>query len=209
MSNLDKQYLIAIKSIVELKTTSFDLSFLLSKLTDKQFAYKIANETKLMNYGKVISIIDNYLFEKILDPVLFDMSDIKKFDFDIITQETMTVIKEKIGVEKTYLKTVKDKHGSNTSSLRHWDNINRFAIIVNKDLLNSVIQNPQLLLCADKQISLGTLGYYTKFTIKKCTDFTKVHNHNYNHYYDRNNWLADASGTDDLEVMNDVYWNLD
>jgi len=27
--------------------------------------------------------------------------------------------------------------------------------------------------------------------------------------YDSDNWLRDAAGTDDPEVMNDVYWNLD
>ena len=27
--------------------------------------------------------------------------------------------------------------------------------------------------------------------------------------YDDRNWLADASGTNDPEIMNDVYWNLD
>ena len=28
-------------------------------------------------------------------------------------------------------------------------------------------------------------------------------------YYDNYDWLAEAAGTDDPEVMNDVYWNLD
>lgn len=30
-----------------------------------------------------------------------------------------------------------------------------------------------------------------------------------NHQYDSGGWLSDAAGTDDPEVMNDVYWNLD
>lgn len=28
-------------------------------------------------------------------------------------------------------------------------------------------------------------------------------------YYNSDNWLIDAAGCDDPEVMNDVYWNLD
>jgi len=31
----------------------------------------------------------------------------------------------------------------------------------------------------------------------------------YDNYYDTNDWLSDAAGTDDPETMNDVYWNLD
>lgn len=30
-----------------------------------------------------------------------------------------------------------------------------------------------------------------------------------NEMYDRNDWLQDASGTNDPEIMNDVFWNLD
>ncbi|MDV7187951.1 hypothetical protein R3X25_11720 [Lutibacter sp. TH_r2] len=33
--------------------------------------------------------------------------------------------------------------------------------------------------------------------------------YDYNDRYNDNNWLIDASGTDDPETMNDVYWNLD
>ncbi|WP_158838314.1 hypothetical protein [Polaribacter sp. L3A8] len=30
-----------------------------------------------------------------------------------------------------------------------------------------------------------------------------------NYKYNESNWLEDAAGTDNPEVMNDVYWNLD
>lgn len=33
--------------------------------------------------------------------------------------------------------------------------------------------------------------------------------YDYDSGYDSSNWLADAAGTDDPEVMRDVYWNLD
>ena len=32
---------------------------------------------------------------------------------------------------------------------------------------------------------------------------------NYSWYYEDYNWLSEVAGTDDPEVMNDVYWNID
>jgi hypothetical protein len=32
---------------------------------------------------------------------------------------------------------------------------------------------------------------------------------NFENHYSHSNWLVEASGTDDYETMNDVYWNLD
>lgn len=37
----------------------------------------------------------------------------------------------------------------------------------------------------------------------------KYSNYSNSYEYDDSNWLADAAGTDDPEIMNDVYWNLD
>lgn len=40
-------------------------------------------------------------------------------------------------------------------------------------------------------------------------DFDSFHYDHSDYSYDSDNWLRDAAGTDDPEVMNDVYWNLD
>ena len=77
-----------LKLLLSLKIPHLDRSFGI-ELSIK-LVFKI-NETKLMNYGKVISIIDNYLFENISKPVLFEMTDIKIFDFDSISQNQFLV----------------------------------------------------------------------------------------------------------------------
>lgn len=205
MKNLDKQYLISIKSIFELKNDFSNVNYFLSKLSDKQLANRINSEIKLMNYGKVISKIDNYLFDKKTQSVLFEMIDIKVFDFDSIKKETIEKIKEKIGIEKFDFYPAQDENGNETTLLRHWDNLNRFAIVIKRELSNKINENPKLILNVKKEIVLANLGYYTRFTIERHEDFKK----SYYNYYDSSNWLADASGTDDPEVMNDVYWNLD
>ena len=98
MENLDKQYLISIKSIFELNKDYSSLTFFLQKLSDRQIANKISNEILLRNYGRVISEIDNYLYKNIKEPALFEITDIKAFDFDYISKETIESIKTKIGV---------------------------------------------------------------------------------------------------------------
>lgn len=41
------------------------------------------------------------------------------------------------------------------------------------------------------------------------TDNDYYDSYNDDYYYDSNDWLVDAAGSNDPEVMNDVYWNLD
>jgi len=212
MKNLDKQYLISIKSIFELNTDYSSLTFFLQKLSDRKIANKLINEIMLRNYGKVISEIDDYLHKNDKEPVLYETTDIKAFDFDFINKETIERIKEKIGISSIQLYAVKDRKGNETSLLRHWNNENRFAIIIERDLAKEIKENPKLELDVDKEIIRAKLGYYTKFIIEKYEKYYENHNdydYNYDDYYDSSNWLADAAGTDDPEVMNDVYWNLD
>ena len=55
-------------------------------------------------------------------------------------------------------------------------------------------------------------GYYLdeEFTPPK-SSFKTISDNNYDneYYYNSDDWLKDAAGTDDPETMNDVYWNLD
>lgn len=211
MENLDIQYLISIKSIFELNNDYSSLAFFLKKLSDRQIANKISNEIRVRNYGRVISEIDNYLYENNKKPALYETTDIKVFDFDYISKEKIEGIKKKIGVENIQLYATKDKEGNDTSLLRHWDNENRFAIIIDRNLSKEIKENPELELDVSKEIILANLGYYTKLTIEKYEEYQESYDYDYDYddYYDNSNWLADAAGTDDPEVMNDVYWNLD
>jgi hypothetical protein len=54
-------------------------------------------------------------------------------------------------------------------------------------------------------VKKSKLNVENNHTVKKFYD--DIHDDNENYYY--KNWLAEAAGTDDPEVMNDVYWNLD
>lgn len=210
MENLDKQYLISIKSIFELNKDYSSLTFFLQKLSDRQIANKISTEIRLRNYGRVISEIDNYLYKNIKEPALFEITDIKVFDFDYISKETIESIKAKIGVNNIQLYVSKDKEGNDTSLLRHWDNENRFAIIIERDLSKEIKENLELELDVNKEIILANLGYYTKLTIEKYQENQGSYDYECNYDdYDSSNWLEDAAGTDDPEAMNDVYWNID
>ncbi|MEY8867924.1 hypothetical protein AB9K24_00355 [Meridianimaribacter flavus] len=44
---------------------------------------------------------------------------------------------------------------------------------------------------------------------QEVVDFDNYQYQHDDYYYDPDDWLRDAAGTDDPEVMNDVYWNLD
>lgn len=211
MVNLDIQYLISIKSIFELNKDYSSLAFFIQKLSDRQIAYKISNEIRLRNYGRVIFEIDNYLYENNKRPALYELTDIKIFDFNNIWKETIECIKKIIGVEIIILYAVKDEEGNDTSLLRHWDNENRFAIIIDRNLFKKIKENPDLKLDVNKEIILANLGYYTKLTVEKHEENQEYYEYDYSYdeYYDSYDWLAEAAGTDDPEVMNDVYWNLD
>ena len=55
-------------------------------------------------------------------------------------------------------------------------------------------------------------GYYLDETYEPTTSNDYEDYDNYDdrdYYYNSNDWLIDAAGTDDPETMNDVYWNLD
>lgn len=46
-------------------------------------------------------------------------------------------------------------------------------------------------------------------TVKELKSIVLEDRYNDSDAYDYSNWLEDISGTDDPEIMNDVYWNLD
>lgn len=137
---------------------------------------------------------------------------IKQFDFDELDCIKIIEIKQKLQISSLQLNTAKDRDGNPTNYYRHWDYENRYAVVIKKSLVDKIKENNDLQLTIEKTIKKANLGYYTNFEITEYTeeeyrdcDLREV----YEEYYDRSNWLMDAAGTDDPEVMNDVYWNLD
>jgi len=66
----------------------------------------------------------------------------------------------------------------------------------------------------------SSIDYHRRINDKKLRKLNEIEIENENcyfvnddhydeRYYYSGNWLVDAAGTDDPEVMNDVYWNLD
>lgn len=74
-------------------------------------------------------------------------------------------------------------------------------VIFNKDLGAFIVD------LNEKELR-SEFGYYLNENFSKKIEYRDEFSHN-DYHYDRNNWLEDAAGTDDSEVMNDVYWNLD
>lgn len=173
MNSKDKQYLIAIKSYIELKKilmTKMDYSsliFILSKISDYKLVDRIINEIQMMNFGKVSLIIDDYLYDNQECPRLFEIYDIKQFDFEYINNVTIDEIKDRLGVERINLYKMKDDAGNTLQYLKHWENDKRFSIVIHEQLIYKIKDNPNINLNVKKELICANLGYYTKFTINE------------------------------------------
>lgn len=144
----------------------------------------------------------------------FDEDLIKRFDFESLEGLTIEEIKKELNVPILNLNSVKNLEGEKTDYFRHWDNDNRFAVVIKNDLLEKVKANKDLVLSLEKNIKMANLGYYTNFLIVEYDDTEYFDSYDErdvydDYYYDKNNWLEDAAGTNDPETMNDVFWNLD
>ncbi len=157
----------AIKSIFELNQGYNSLDVLLEKVSDRSFAQKINNEVKRRNYGVVTIMIENYLFENAHNPVAYGLMDIKQFDFDFLENHQVKSIKDFLGISTLNLNTATTLDGNQTDLFRHWDNLDRFAVLIKKELVEEIKINPSVGLNLSKEIVLAKLGYYTKFTIEK------------------------------------------
>ncbi len=151
----------------------------------------------------------------------FNKKLIKQFEFDCLNELNIDEVKEVLKIDTLQLNSVKNLKGKKTNYFRHWDNDNRLAITIKNDLLEKIKANRNtILLSVEKEIKLANLGYYTNLSIIEYddTEYFDVfderavyddYNYNNNWSYDESNWLSDAAGTNDPEVMNDVKWNLD
>jgi hypothetical protein len=210
MNMKEKYYLQSIQSILELRDNGFlELCSMTSKLSNQTLVNKIYNEYALLNYGKIISLIDEELYKNYSDCQLHEIDDIKRFDFSYLIDIDISTIKNSIDVYAFNFKTALDKFGRNTYNDRHWDSQNRFSVLIDKELNEKVKLNPKLKLNITKEIILANQGYYTRFTITEHIARAVSKNFDNHESYDRDNWLKDASGSNDSETMNDVYWNLD
>lgn len=80
--------------------------------------------------------------------------------------------------------------------------------------INKVIydnENQFYLLNLTESELMNEFGHYLdeNHIEQEVVDFDNYQYQDKDYYYDPDDWLRDAAGTDDPEVMNDVYWNLD
>lgn len=60
-----------------------------------------------------------------------------------------------------------------------------------------------------RNINETKLKSYENYRARYSNNYDSDDYDNYYESYSSDNWLVDAAGCDDPEVMNDVYWNLD
>lgn len=83
---------------------------------------------------------------------------------------TIAQIKEQLNIPTLQLNTANDAEGNKTEWMRHWDNDNRTAVSIHKDLVSELKTNPaidSLALQEDKRT--GAKGEYTALRIVKYT----------------------------------------
>ncbi|MHA3045533.1 hypothetical protein JSO61_009445 [Riemerella anatipestifer] len=156
-----------------------------------------------MNVGQIERLKKTY----------FNQVFLKKFDFERLEFVNIDEIKEKLKIISLTLNTAKDRNGYPTKFLRYWNNDERYSITIEKELVEKIKLNRNLPLEIEKTIKKANLGFYTSFEILEYSE-AEYYDDNLrdvydDYYYNTDNWLIDASGTDDPEVMNDVKWNLD
>lgn len=79
---------------------------------------------------------------------------------------TLQEVKAKVGVEKFELNTAMDAQGAPTDWVRHWDNDNRVAVSLAKDLLALIQKDPAIsTLGIQTEIRSGAQGDYTAHRI--------------------------------------------
>ncbi len=218
----DIHTLIALKSAVELNRFK-SLNFFFSELSDKNLVRKIISEINRRNFGNISTLIDKYLYDKYQNTVFYQEKDIKQFDFEEIENCTIKHIKEVLGVSQLDFNTLKNIEGEETNLFRHWDNLNRFAVISKKELVDEIKKNNKINLNLSKEFVLAKLGYYTKFTIEKYDpNQTKHSQSNNDDFYERQtfedhngSYAQDYAGYSDQDIDSifegdaDNYWNID
>jgi hypothetical protein len=81
---------------------------------------------------------------------------------------TLTEIKTKLDIVSLQLNTAKDKDDKETAWMRHWDNENRVAVSIHKELVAELQGNSNLAsLGLQSETRNGTQGDYTAYRIVK------------------------------------------
>ena len=97
----------------------------------------------------------------------FDIDLLKQFTSDEQHGLNISDVKIYLGLEKLHLNFIKNKDGNKTNILRHWENDERFAVILEKKLVEKIKINNDIELSIFSEYKLANLGYYTNFRIEE------------------------------------------
>lgn len=88
---------------------------------------------------------------------------------------TLAQIKSKLGISQLELTTANDSTGAPTQWLRHWDNDNRVAVSIHKDLAKELKSNPSITsLAVQTEQKNGEQGPYIAHRIIKYNSTPEV-----------------------------------
>lgn len=83
---------------------------------------------------------------------------------------TIQEIKTQLSIPSLQLNTAKDIHDKPTQWMRHWDNENRVAVSIHKELLAEIKADMNInSLGLQKEVRTGEQGDYTAYRIVKYT----------------------------------------
>lgn len=82
----------------------------------------------------------------------------------------LSEIKSKLQIETLSLNTAMDKDNNPTEWMRHWDNENRVAVSMHKELVSELKADPEInSLGLQSETRQGSQGPYTAFRVVKFT----------------------------------------
>lgn len=83
---------------------------------------------------------------------------------------TLAQVKEKLGLKALELNTANDVDGKPTDWMRHWDNENRVAVSIHKELVSELKADANISsLGLQKETRTGEQGEYTAYRIVRYT----------------------------------------
>lgn len=88
---------------------------------------------------------------------------------------TLAQVKSKLGIGQLELHTATDNAGNKTDWFRHWDNDNRIAVSIHKDLVAELKTNSNITsLSVQTEQRVGEQGPYTAHRIVKYNSTPEV-----------------------------------
>ena len=131
----------------------------------------------------------------------------KIFDFKYKDNLTIAEIKQILGTETFELNPLNKKNGEKTDDYWHWSNFERFAVRINKSLVEEIKENKELLLHLEKEIRKGNQGEYNHFSIFRQKNIDRIYDdrvQDRSHLDEYRNDYLDAYENDESN-----FWNND